>query len=62
LANKLNRQFSKEGVQMANKEMKKWSKSLIIKEMQFKIALRFYPPQSDWLLSRKQTTTNAGRM
>jgi hypothetical protein len=38
----LNRQFSKEEVQMANKYMKKCSACFAIKEMQIKVILRFH--------------------
>jgi hypothetical protein len=42
-ANELNRNFSKEEVQMAKKNyVKKFSISLAIKEMQIKTTLRFY--------------------
>jgi hypothetical protein len=41
-AHELNREFSKEEVQMVSKYMKKCSTSLVIKEMQIKTILRFH--------------------
>jgi hypothetical protein len=59
MANKLNRAFSKEEIQMDKIYMKKCSTSLATKEMQIKTTLGFYF-SSVRMAVIKNTTTNVG--